>query len=212
MNHSPNNPTAADPSTRTIVEQTSEDDILNDTPSPEQSPNIPPWALNELSRIGFFDPDYPAPSNTTMDPIRTANRTYIYRDVLRFTERLRAVSATMEAAKFTTLLRFLPASFRNSASAWYGEELDELERDLLLSGDSTSTGIGIWLMALEARFGGDGHRLLRRSSSAVPKMGVGMAGGRKRKKKARAEKVEGWERRKGESLNEWQMRLGKRDA
>lgn len=179
--------TAAESSTRT---RSFEDTTLEQT------------TIDEISRIGYFDPDSSAPSK--MGPVRNAKGEFIYSDVFAFIDRLRAVSFTMKTERFTNILRFLPNSFRNSASTWYNEELNDHERDLLLSED---TEIEIWHAALTNRFGVNGHRLAQ-SSVPPPQMAVE----RGRRKKPKSEKVVYFEQRRGEGLDEWQRRIGKRDA
>ena len=206
MERSLSNPTAARSNLAedTIVEQTivvpkpGSKSILNEVLSPEQSPNIPDWALGEISLIGYFDPDYPASS--TMDPICDANRQYIYRNVFAFT----TLSSTMETERLTRVLPFLPRCFRNSALQWYKQELDDRARDWLLS----ETKVGSWCKVLEGRFGADGQRL---PQSSVTPTETAVERERKRKK-PNSEREVYFDRRSGEDLSEWQSRIGKRDT
>ncbi|KAL8797052.1 MAG: hypothetical protein Q9195_000823 [Heterodermia aff. obscurata] len=215
-----NNSTAAGSSTKarptvaqgTIIEQTrvipqpSKDSALNDSCSSEQSLSAPAWAHLEISKIGYFDPEYPASSNAR-DPICTTNREYAYRDIFAFIESLRAVSSTTEPRKFRKILQFLPNSFRNSASTWYNDELTDHQRDLLLSEE---TEINMWNEALGARFGGNGRRL---AQSSVPRRNVIVesGGGTGRRRKRYSEQAEHFEQRSGEELAKWQKRIGKKN-
>ena len=188
-------------SSKDSAPQSSKDNPLSDTVS-EQAPSIPPDVALSISHIGYFDPDYPDPSNSK-DPIFTTKREFIYRDIFAFLERLRAVSTTMSSAKFTNILRFLPYSFCNSASTWYNKELEDHEREMLLSED---TEIEMWYEALTARFGADGQRLAQ--SSALPPAETVQRG---RRRKPKSERVVFYERRSGEEIEEWQGRIGTRD-
>ena len=190
-------------SSKDSTSQLSNDNPLSDTVSSSQAPSIPSNVALSIKHIGYFDPDYLAPSNSK-DPICTASREFIYRDIFAFLERLRAVSTTTSPAKFTDILRFLPYSFRNSASTWYNEVLDEHEREMLSSED---TEIEMWYEALTARFGADGQKLAQSSSAPPP---AGVQGGRRRKPKS--ERVGFFEQRSGEELEEWQGRIGRRDT
>ena len=205
MEHSLNNPTAARPNLAedTIVEQTivvpkpGTNSTLNEVLSPEQSPNIPDWALGEISLIGYFDPDYQASS--TMDPICDTSRQYIYRNPFAFTARLRTVSSKLETGSFA---RVLPFCFRNSALQWYRDELKDHERDWLLS----ETKVESWCKVLENHFGADGHRLPQASVTSTE---TAIERERKRKK-PKSEREVYFDRRTGEGLTEWQSRIGKR--
>ena len=215
MDNSLDNPTAAESSTRarpnraqeTIIEQTSviaqpsKESIPNETLSTKQSPSAPEWASIAISKIGIFDPDYPAPPNTKT-PIRNAERHFVYKDVSAFCERLDTILSTMETKMVSNILQFLPNSFRNSASTWYYEELHDHERDLLMSEDT----VKMWHEALKARFGGDGRRHAQSSVSITE-----VAGGRGRRRNLYSESVEYFEQRSGEKLHDWQQRIGKRN-
>lgn len=153
----------------------------------------------EVGRLGYFDPDFPAPAESR-DPVRTTSREYIYRDVFAFIERLRATASTRGLEQLRTIL---PRCFRNSASTWYNEELEDHERDLLSSEESDFEN---WHGALTARFGANGQRLAR-----APVINAELVD-QSKSKKLKRKKSSLWNQRKGEELDEWQKRIGLREG
>lgn len=81
----------------------------------------------EIKLIGWFDPDYSGPSNSTGYTV-AADRQYIYYDVFAFTARVQTrlnTSGTEQKAKAV-----LPNCLCNAARIWYNDMSDH-ERDLL---------------------------------------------------------------------------------